>query len=376
MNGSPAFAFQSSAADYTLGVEVEVQLLDPATWELAPLAPPFLETLPPEARATIKGEFLQSMIEVATPVCPGPREAAAELRRLLLQAQGCAGRANAVAFFGSLHPSSPWRRQRVSDRQRYQEIAAELQVCGQRLITQGLHVHIGITDADRAVRLCDSLRSHLPTLLALSAASPFYGGTDTGFHSYRAVLLADLPRSGLPPTLGTWTRCQRLLTAFRAAGHIQTIREVWWDVRPHCELGTVEVRICDIPTTFAELTGLVALVHALAVTLDRQEVPASRPLEEETVRANRWAAARHGLDAVFITGADRPTAASCRKAASRLFSLVEPAAREHGGWRMIEHLAKTTDGRGTGADRLRSIHKESNGSFAAMLRSWQEGFWR
>ena len=375
MTDSPLFAFQPSAVDYSLGVEVEVQLLDPATWELAPLAQAFLAALPPAERKTIKGEFLQSMIEVATPVCPDPPSAATELRRLLGRAQENAAQAKAIAFFGSLHPASPWRWQRVSDRPRYQEIAAELQVCGQRLITQGLHVHIGITDADRAARLCDCLRPHLPTLLALSAASPFYEGADTGFHSYRAVLLADLPRSGLPSTFGGWSRCQQLLTAFRAAGHIQTIREVWWDVRPHCELGTVEVRICDIPMTFRELTGLVALVHALAVTLDQAEEPPLH-LPHEAMLANRWAAARHGLEAAFIANASRPAATVCREAASHLFDLVEPAARAYNGWPLIEHLAQTMADHGTGAERLRSMHKAHNGSFAELLRAWQKGFWQ
>jgi len=367
-----AFRFTPSPQEYSLGVEVEMQLLDMHGLGLAPKARQMLMRVPDRYSGRIKGELYQCMFEVASDVCNDAGELADNLDDLFRRAEVLARETGCIAFAGSLHPESPWQHQKINDSERYCRLMDELQHCGRRLITQGLHVHVGLGSGDAAIRVCDAIRVHLPVLLALSATSPFFCGRDSGFDSYRSVLLEDLPRSGLPGTLKDWKRCATLLGVLKNAGLIEGIREIWWDVRPQPKLGTIEVRICDVPFRFGEIIGIAALVQALVATINRRDKEPPFP-GIEIVRANKWAAARRGMAAQFIDPANPAKMKSAADAAAELFALVHDAARELGGISHIGVLRRVVR-QGNGAGRLRTLIKQRD-SFAAAIRELHGEFW-
>lgn len=367
-----SFRFTPSPQRYSLGVEVEMQLVDMHDFGLASRGRQMLMRVPDRFSDRIKGELYQCMFEVASDVCKDADELAANLDELFRRAEVLARECGCLVFAASLHPQSPWREQQTTPSERYQRLMDELRRSGRRLITQGLHVHVGVGSGDDAVRICDAIRPHLPTLLALSASSPFYGGEDSGFDSYRALLLEDLPRSGLPATLKDWKHCAALLGVLKKAGQIETVREIWWDVRPQPGLGTVEVRVCDVPMRFSEIIGIAALVQALVATIDRSDREQPFP-GMEVVRANKWAAARHGMAARFIDPADPARTVGAADAAGRLFSLVHDAARQLGGTSHIGALRRIVS-QGNGASRMRALlrkHPEP----AAAIRELLGEFW-
>jgi len=364
--------FTPSTQEYSIGVEVEMQLLKIGDMSLAATARQMLMRVPDRYTSRIKGEFRQCMFEIATDVCADINQLGEELQDLLRRAEVLARETGCISFAGSLHPESPWPEQQISNDERYHEIMAELQESGRRLITQGMHVHVGMKSGDDAVRVCDAIRVHLPVLLALSASSPFYNGHDTGFQSYRSILLEDLPRSGMPGTLINWQRCSTLLGVLQNAGLIKSIREIWWDVRPHPELGTLEIRVCDVPHKFDEIMGLAALIQALVITLDRmKEKPPFPGLD--IVKSNKWAAARHGLEARLISHNDPRKSVSCLEAAEELFALVHDAARENGSMSQLGTLKRVLR-QGNGAGRLLALHKRQ-GTTQDMLREIHGEFW-
>ena len=160
-----------------------------------------------------------------------------------------AGRQGVRLFWSGTHPFSPWQAQEVTPLDRYRDLIELLQETARRIITFGLHVHVAVDSGDKAIMICDRILQHLPTLLALSANSPFWQGRNTGLHSQRSKIMETLPTAGLPPMMRNWSEYAWLLNNLVDTGFIKTIRELWWDVRPHHNFGTVEVRICDMPPT-------------------------------------------------------------------------------------------------------------------------------
>jgi carboxylate-amine ligase len=230
------------------------------------------------------------------------------------------------------HPWADYREQPNIDTEHYRGVVEGLQYVARRNNTFSLHVHVGIRDIDRAVKVCDRLRSVLPQLLAVSASSPYLDGLDSGLHSARTqAFTKSFPRCGIPDAYGSWEGYRDYLDLLLRTNSIREYTQVWWSIRPHFAFGTVEVRICDAQSTARESDGLAALMAAtvLQAARDHDEgVPApehSRRLLEE----NLWRAVRYGLDGKMIDFEAReeyPTAA----AIDRLLAWTEPVRREHG----------------------------------------------
>ncbi len=284
--------------DPTIGVELEIQILDNKTLELDPLAPEILSSLPPALKDRIKPEFIRSMVEINTAICSDVTEVEKDLMASYRWLEETAGGLGAELFAVSLHPFSKYRDQKLSDHPRYAKIMEELQLIGRRFITQGLHVHIGVPDEETVIRVNNSLRIYLPILLALTTSSPFYGGEDTGLMSYRAKLFEALPLAGMPDSLNDWEDFDHLIRLLRKSGIIETVKDIWWDVRPHPDFGTVEIRICGLPYSMRDILALTALIQALVVTLCSQHLNPDPNIQ--VLRSNRWQAARHGLEGVFV----------------------------------------------------------------------------
>ncbi len=356
---------------FTLGCEIEFQLIDPETLDLKSRAVQILDALDDEYKPRIKQEFIQSMLEVCTGVCTDVSAIETDLKQAIhhlevqAEAQGC------MLFASSLHPFSRFGHQKLFPDPRYAKILDELGIVGRRLITQGLHCHVGMEDSHVAIQVFDQLRPWLPLLLALSASSPFFEGVDTGFASYRSKLFDALPRSGIPQKLGSWEYYCTLVSLLKKCGIIEAPRDIWWDVRPSPDFGTIEVRICDVPGRFESIVALVALIQALVAALATGRLK-SPDMHIALILNNKWQAARHGLQGNFVSQEEygkRPMADTLLE----LMDEISPVFRELGSDRYIPVLKKMIQ-KGPWSERLRALaHKFGNVKDA--IQQLHKTFW-
>lgn len=293
----------------TLGVEVELGIVDRHTRALVSAASELLADIAAAPAASpggqhpkVKHELFECTVEVVTGICSTVGEARADLQGTidLLQA---ATAARGLALIGAgTHPFSHWHEQQITDDPRYHALVARIGWPARRLAIHGVHVHVGVRSGERAVAIAGSLAYHLPVLLALSASSPYWHGLDTEMASCRTKVFEGLPTAGLPPRLSSWSDFEAFMAGLITAGAIETVREVWWDVRPHPDFGTVELRMCDAVSNLGEVATLAALAQCLVHHLDeRLDAGEALPSASEWVlRENKWLASRHGVAAGIL----------------------------------------------------------------------------
>jgi carboxylate-amine ligase len=290
----------------SLGIEMELAIVDRATGELASAASDMLESLgrghPDGAHPKVKHELFECTVEAITGVCATVSEARADLGSTLAEIATEADARGLAMFCAGSHPFSRWRDQVVSPDPRYHDLVAEMQWTAHRLQIFGIHYHVGVRSAEKAIAIANALTATLPHLLALAASSPYWEGHDTGLASCRTKVFEALPTAGLPYRLADWAEFEEFMATLVNAEAIRTIREVWWDIRPHPVFGTVELRMCDGVPTLREVITLAAVAQSLVELYDRrldagEELPSPR---EWVVRENKWLAARHGIDARLI----------------------------------------------------------------------------
>jgi carboxylate-amine ligase len=320
--------FTPSAA-MSVGVEMELQLLDPETLDLLPAAPRLLERLGGSARA--KPELFQSMLEIDTDICANAAEARRDLEATVARLREvCAAEGVRLASTGS-HPFALHRERLLFPDERYAQLIDRNEWVARRLMIFGLHVHVGMRDGEHATQLLNGILPYLPHLLALSASSPFWQGSDTGLASSRTIVFEASPTAGHPCTYPTWKAFEALYDAMLAANAIRSIKDVWWDVRPHPDFGTVEVRVCDGVPSVAKTACVVALVHALFAWLDARHSAGERfaPPSPWILRENKWRASRWGLDARFVLD-DSGRSAHARDEFEHLLVALAPVAARQG----------------------------------------------
>ncbi|MDG3006726.1 carboxylate-amine ligase [Paludisphaera mucosa] len=344
----------------TLGVELELQIIDAATLELAPVGDEIIETIPAELSESVKPELYQCCVEINTAICHDVDEVGRDLAGKLTLVEERARRFGARVAWGGSHPFSHWTEQQISESPRYHQLIDDIQDTIRRQLTFGLHVHVGVPDGDTAARACTRVAHYLPTLLALSANSPYWCGRDTGLRSYRLDVMGTAPTGGQPPFLRDWDSFVRLAERLAEVGSIKTTKELWWDVRPSDRHGTVEVRICDMPTDLASVQGLTALIQCLIHHLAQDAGSELVELSEFgrlMIRQNRWRAARHGLDAVLVdpeSGRDEVA----RDAIRRMTETLSPTAEKLGCTRWLAH-ARAMAERPDGATQQRSVFEKT-----------------
>ena len=286
----------------TLGVELELALVDAESFALRSVCPHIMERLPTFEAGSVKQELMQCYVEINTSICDTVAEAEGQLRTNLQKLTSVADEFGVKLLWSATHPFSSWLEQKVSPDERYRGLVNLLEDTARQLVTFGLHVHVGVDSGDKAVMICDRMLRHLPTLLAVSSNSPFWEGRATGLCSWRTKVMERLPTAGLPPFMRNWSEYVWLVNHLVQTGFIETIREIWWDVRPHHNFGTVEVRICDMPGNLHDATALVALIHCLVTQLSDSidEGTYQHDCHPMLVRQNKWRAARFGLDAELV----------------------------------------------------------------------------
>jgi carboxylate-amine ligase len=286
----------------SLGVEIELNLVDSQTMALRSAISEVLAEIPDELQGAVKPELLQCYLEINTKVCNNVDEVRSDLEEKIRVVREAAARHDLRLFWSATHPFSRWQDQEISPNERYHSLIDLLQETARRLVTFGLHVHVGVDSGDKAIMICDRIMQHLPTLLAMSVNSPFWQGRNTGLHSQRVKVLETLPTAGLPPLMRNWSEYTWLLNHMVQTGFIKTIREIWWDVRPHHNFGTVEVRICDMPPTLEHVLGLTALIQCLIFDLSEEIDRGTYQFDCHPfmVRQNKWRACRYGMDAKLV----------------------------------------------------------------------------
>ncbi len=355
----------------TIGVELELGLVDAKTMELSNACNQLLEKLPVDANECFKPELMQSFLEINTNVCHSVGEAEEDLRRRIGIVETAADELGLRLWWGATHPFSNWRGQVVTPNERYHQLVELLQELARRLITFGLHVHVAVDSGDKAVMICDRIMRHLPTLLAITCSSPFWEGRNTGLQSYRSKVMENLPTAGLPTLMRNWSEYVWLIHHMIETGFINTIREIWWDVRPHHNFGTVEVRVCDMPGNLPDSLAIAAVVQCLDKALLDQidEGTYQHDCHPMMVRQNKWRAARYGTRAELVhsfTYQVQPVP----QVVEELVGTLRSTGEELGCLEYLEHCIEMAS-RPSWADRQLSILRET-GSHAEVVRQLTE----
>jgi carboxylate-amine ligase len=358
----------------TLGVEWEFALVDKHTRDLVNAAADLFDEV--RSRSGIEGdhprlhkELLRNTVEVVTGICDDVKEAMADICETLALVRQAADSLNVDLFGAGTHPFGRWSRQLLTPGHRYEELIARTQWWGRKMLIWGVHVHVGVQSRDHVLPIVSSLLNHFPHLQALSASSPIWAGTDTGYASNRALMFQQLPTAGLPFQFERWEEFEGFVADQKKTGVVEHMDEIRWDVRPSPHLGTVEVRICDGVSNVRELQGLVALTHCLVVDLEEriaagETLPTMPPWH---VQENKWRAARYGLDAVVILDA----ASNERLVTDDLDDLLKRLAPLADRLNCAEELASVADIPRVGASyqRQRAVAAETNGDLVAVVDS-------
>jgi len=346
----------------TLGIEWEIQLVDAETRHLRQDAREVLAALPSLSEGgdvhKVRHELMESTVEVVTDVCYTVGEAKDDLAATVAALRSAAADRGITLACTGTHPISDWRDAVMAPVQRYADLIEQMQWLARRIQTFGVHVHVGVSDVDRVIPIVNALSAYLPHFLALTASSPFWSGHDTGLASSRAVVFGQLPTAGPPHLLDDWAAFEDYMATLLRAGTIRSIKEVWWDIRPHPNFGTVEIRMFDGIPTLREV-GMAAALCQCLVTLFDQQLDRGYTLPRPAawvVRDNKWRATRHGLDAIVITD-DTGNTTPLRDDLYELVRELEPVADRLG---CTEELKVASDVLEFGAsyERQRAIRAE------------------
>jgi len=310
----------------TLGVEVELQIIDPESKDLVPLSPGFFERLGPD-NPHIRPEIIQSMIEVSTGICKTVADVRRDLHDRFMQIQQLGNELGVRFATAGSHPFARHRELLIFPAERYAYLIDRNQWVARRLMIFGVHVHVGMRDAHHAMAMNNAMLPYLPHFLALSASSPFWQGSDTGLASTRVTVFEALPTAGHPETFRTWQAFENFYDSLVASRSIVSIKDIWWDLRPHPDYGTIELRICDGLATLQETCALVALVQCVYAWSDERyrDGDIVDPPAGWIIRENKWKASRYGLEAEIILN-ERGETALLRDEVNALVERMRPFA--------------------------------------------------
>jgi len=353
--------------DFTLGVEEELLLVDPDTHALVHDSGPLLDALAMDP-AAVRHDIYEAQVELSSPVCRDAAGALEELARL----RAAVIAAGATPMGAGIHPAAPFGDVRIVQQPRYTDQQDYLGGVVDRTPDCALHVHVGMPDPDTAIRACNGLREHLPLLHALAANSPFWRGADAHLASARFVLRRGFPRVEVPRAFESFGDWEDAIESMLAAGDLPDYTYLWWDVRPHPNLGTVEVRVMDAQSSLERVVGLAALIHGLAI--HEALSPRREWLEREPIEESIFWATSHGLAARIYSGQRlQPVPDLAREAVE----LARPQLRELGAEAPLDEIERILT-EGGGADLQRNAFKDG-GMPEVLLRlvaetgNWQLG---
>ena len=350
-----------SGPSYTLGVEEELMIVDAETLDLSNSIEGLLADLRDAGtQGEVKPELMESVCEIATTPCRNTSEVAEQLRSLRRTVQQVAAQRGLAIGSAGTHPFALWEDQRIVSRPRYRDLIAGLQFVARQEIIFGIHVHVGIDDADKAIHVTNGMRVHLPLLLALSANSPFWRGDQTGLDSTRTPIFRAFPRVGIPPRYDDFADWAARIDFMTGSRVIRDYTYLWYDVRPHPNFGTVEVRVMDSQTRVEHTVALTALIQAMVKEL-AEHYEAGTQLSRypyEMLDENKWLAARHGLSGSLV---DLPDIGRIPvpELTRRLLDRLAPHAEELGSTDDLECIEDILEN-GNGASRQAVVYEANH----------------
>ena len=354
---------------FTLGIEEEFQIVDPATRELRSHVQQILED--EEGHMTlkenVKAEMHQSVIELGTDICRDIHDARSQVIRLRSDLAALAEKQGLKIASAGTHPFSHWNEQLITAGERYATIVKDLQQVARANLIFGLHVHVGIPDRVTGIHLMNQARYFLPHLFALSSNSPFWLGRDTGFKGYRLKVFERFPRTGIPDafeSIGEYEEYLRLLVKTTC---IDNGKKIWWDIRLHPFFNTLEFRVCDAQSRVDDTLALAALMQAIVCKLyklQRQNL-SFRVYRRRLLDENRWRACRYGLEGKLIDFG-REAEIEERSLIHEMLEFVAPEMDELGSRHTAAHVEKILH-EGSGADRQLAVWKQSGENMRAVM---------
>ncbi len=354
----------------TLGIEEEYQIIHPETRDLHSYVQELLEhgkLIFPEEE--LKPEFMQSQIEVGSQVCRNVTELRQEVIRLRRMVGTLAEKNGMKIAAASTHPFASWLEQDVNAGERYREVLDKMRGVAERLLTFGMHIHIGFGENPRnrdiMIEIMNQLRYFLPHILALTTSSPFWQGRNTGLKSYRSVVFEMLPRTGIPASFESFSEYETLVSTLGKVGSAMDAEgnpdatKIWWDARPHPKFGTLEVRISDICTNLDDAVAIAALIQALSAKLLklRKNNMSWRRYRQHHIMENKWRAMRYGIQGKLIDFGIKEEV-PMNFLALEMLELVDDVVDELGSRAEIEHIKIILE-RGTSADRQVQVYNEA-----------------
>jgi carboxylate-amine ligase len=342
---------------YTIGIEEELMIVHEQSFDLVNAIESLLQDA---SHGEIKPELMESVLEIATKPCANTAEAGVQLRSLRRQVrETAAGRGLAIGSAGT-HPFAMWEDQRIVARPRYRDLISALRFVARQELIFGMHVHVGIDDPDKAIHVANGMRVHVAVLLALSANSPFWRADATGLLSTRTPIFRAFPRVGIPPHYRDWADYQREIGFMIDSGVMEDYTYLWYDVRPHPNFGTVEVRACDSQTRVEHTLALAALIQAMVKEL-AEHYDSGQPLADypwQMLDENKWLAARHGLEGelVDLPSADR---VATKDLARRLLDRLRGHAEDLGSAGDLDGIEDLL-ARGNGASRQIVVYEANH----------------
>jgi carboxylate-amine ligase len=350
------------STETTIGVELELQLIDRETRDLVPGAMRILRACEDDGMDGVSAEVMQSMLEVKTGVCHDVHDVRDQLLPLLRRVRNIAGSMGCDVAMAGSHPFHRPSTSAVFPAERYERIVDRLAWLIHQRVVFGLPIHVGMPSGDMAIGVMNAMVQYLPHLLAASASSPFWQGIDTGLESCRTALYRVLPHAGVPRYFARWKDFRTFFRVMRACKAMQSTKDIYWDIRPRPEYGTIEFRICDQPSTLAMTLALAALIRSLVIFTQRllEERPHLRrgDMRRHWIAVeNKWLATRYGLGAMYIRtpgGKRRPLDHDLSEQIHRLL----PIAEETGDDAFLTAL-QPVDRLESGADRQRRIYRDT-----------------
>ncbi|HZC66624.1 MAG TPA: carboxylate-amine ligase [Candidatus Dormibacteraeota bacterium] len=353
---------------FTVGVEEEFQIIDPATCALRSHVLQLVSAASPSIADQVKHEMHQSIVETGTNICENIPDLRIEMHRTRDELVAAADRASLQVAAAGTHPFSSWIDQIISPGERYQNIVEELQQLARSLLIFGMHVHVAMPDKQTTIDMMNMVRYFLPHLLALSTSSPFWMGRNTGLKSFRTTVFRRFPRTGIPEQFESWSAYENFVNLLMKLNCIDTGKKIWWDVRPHPTFGTLEFRMCDCTTKVEEAIAIAALTQALVVKLHRlyQGNMSFRLYRRALIEENKWRAARYGIEGKLIDfGKEQEVA--MRDLIPELLEFVDDVVDDLGSRSAVEYV-NTIMLEGTSAERQLRIFRET-GDLKAVVRN-------
>ncbi len=361
-----------SLPNLTLGIEEEYQIIDPETRELASASEEIIARGEEILGEQIKPEFMRSQVEVGSKVCRDIGEARAEVVRLRGTICRLAEERGLRMVAASTHPFSKWSEQKLTDRDRYEKLEADLRDVARRLLIFGMHIHVGIEDRELRIDVMNQARYFMPHLLAVSTSSPFWHGRNTGLKSYRSVVFENMPRSGTPPSFNAYSEYQGFIDTLIRTRCIDEPTKIWWDIRPHPKFPTLEFRICDVCTRVDEVICVAAVLQALVAKMIklRHDNRSWRPYRHHLIAENKWRAVRYGLDGKLIDFGKQQEF-PLRDLMLETLEVVDDVVDELGTRKEVEYL-HTILAEGSSADRQIATYAETGDLKAVVDRLVEE----